>query len=551
MPLSRSGSAPSLGAALIARRMSTWPVFVMSASAMTPYTVVAGALPLGFALIQETGIPVAYVLVALVLGVFAVGLAAMARHLPNPGAFYAYAAAGLGKRWGVAGAFVALVAYNAMQIGLYGAFGPAAGAAATLVDGPEFWGVWVLAAWALITLLGLLKIQVNARILGVLVCAEIVIVVVLDAVMLAHPAGGVIRYDTLNPGLILSPGGVALLVGAVTGMVGFETALVYAGETRQPRKTIARAIFLTLGLALLLYGGSAWAMSVAAGPDQIVAVAADHLTDLFFYLPSGYLPRVVMDIATVLFATSLFAAMLAFHHTVARYTLTLAREGVLPAWLARTRDDEVPVTASLTQSGVALLALVGYLVTALDPTTDLFFFGTVSGGLGVLILMSIAAVAVVRFFHANPHGENIWRRAIAPRVSATVLIVMLLLTVAFFGHLLGTDDPVKVWAAPTTFLTAGVAGAVWATTLRRRRPQVYTAIGIGSRHHPPAPPEPAIAWVPTVRPPAADTIQRVTATHLNIPRRPGSPIDDTALPTRQRRSYPDNTEGRHTRRDQS
>jgi hypothetical protein len=59
------------------------------------------------------------------------------------------------------------------------------------------------------------------------------------------------------------------------------------------------------------------------------------------------------------------------------------------------------------------------------PATDLFFYGTIAGGLGVLILMSVAAVAVVRFFHRHPLGENRWRRRVAPIVSAAFLITML------------------------------------------------------------------------------------------------------------------------------
>ena len=52
----------------------------------------------------------------------------MSRHVANAGAFYAYVARGLGKVPGVGAAFVALIAYNAMQIGIYGLFGVAMGA---------------------------------------------------------------------------------------------------------------------------------------------------------------------------------------------------------------------------------------------------------------------------------------------------------------------------------------------------------------------------------------------------------------------------------------
>ena len=93
--------------------------FVMSAAA--PLTVAAGLVTTGYAVTGVQGIPLAFVVVGAVLAVFAVGYVAMARYVANAGAFYAYVAQGLGRPLGVGAAWVALVAYNALQVGLYGA----------------------------------------------------------------------------------------------------------------------------------------------------------------------------------------------------------------------------------------------------------------------------------------------------------------------------------------------------------------------------------------------------------------------------------------------
>jgi amino acid transporter len=478
MPRTRSSS---LEAGLRAGRLSTWGLFFLGIAAVTPLSVVAGAIPLGYGQVRQLGVPAGYTVVALVLGLFAVGLAAMANHVPNSGAFYSYVAAGLGRPAGVATAMVALVAYNAMQIGLYGAFGVATAAAMSTFGVHVYWGVWVLLGWLAVGLLGQLNIRANARILGILISAEVLIVLVLDAAMVTHPAGGTVRYDTLDPLLLAHPEGAASLVGGIAGLVGFEIPLAFALLARDPRKTTRRAIYAILAVVGLLYAGSAWAMSVVTGPDRIIEVAAQHLSDLFFVLPRPYLPGVVLYVGAVLFATSLFAAMLAFHSTVARYTLTLAREGVLPPWLATTRDDEVPVGGSALQTVVAILSLLAVVTLGLDPTSDLFFYGTISGGLGVLVLMSVASVAVIRFFHRRHLGENLWRRRLAPVVSAAFLISVLVLTLAFFGELLGTTDPVRIWATPTVYVLAAVSGVVWAYRLRKTRPDAWAVIGQGDR----------------------------------------------------------------------
>ena len=62
----------------------------------------------------------------MILIIFSVGYTAMARHHTSTGAFYSYVARGLKQPAGGAAAIIALLGYNAMQIGLYGLFGAAA-----------------------------------------------------------------------------------------------------------------------------------------------------------------------------------------------------------------------------------------------------------------------------------------------------------------------------------------------------------------------------------------------------------------------------------------
>ena len=64
-------------------------VFMVVATA-APLTAMATALPLVVGLGNGVGAPGTYLLVALVLALFAVGYAAMSAHMTNAGAFYAY-----------------------------------------------------------------------------------------------------------------------------------------------------------------------------------------------------------------------------------------------------------------------------------------------------------------------------------------------------------------------------------------------------------------------------------------------------------------------------
>ncbi|AYF26643.1 amino acid permease [Micromonospora tulbaghiae] len=478
-----SSSPPDVVNAVLARgKLGTFTLvfFVMAAAA--PLTVVAGGATTGFAVTGVTGIPVAYLAVAAVLGLFSVGFVAMSRRIVNAGAFYTYVAHGLGKPLGVAIAFLALAAYNAMQVGLYGGFGPILEsdlAARTGINVP--WWLCAYAALAVIAVLGVLRIDLNGKILAAMLVGEIAIALVYDAVMVTHPAGNTVSFDTLAPDHLLAAGIGAALVTAITGFVGFEATTVLAEEVKDPRRTVARATYIAVTVTGVLYGLSAWAMSVATGPDRIVNAAGEQGTDLMFNLVSPYVASEIVSIGRILFITSLFAALLSFHHTVARYLFALGRERVLPSALARTgRRTLAPVVGSLTQTAIAAVVLAGYVWSGADPIVNLFFWITVTGGLGVLVLMTITSVAVVAFFARRRHDENVWRAAIAPAMAALVLGAILFVTVQQFDTLLGVapTSPLR-WLFPAGYAAVAVLGLAWALYLRRSRPDVYDAIGLG------------------------------------------------------------------------
>src|ERR1700723_3360081 len=152
------GRPGSFSRTLARDRLGIPAVLFFVLAGVAPLTVAAGVIPTAFATTGLTGIPAAFVVIAVILAVFAAGYMAMSRRITHSGAFYAFIARGLGRPAGVAAALVALVAYTFLQVGLYGALGPAAqGEAAAHLKVHEPWWVWALIAWALVTGLGQLR----------------------------------------------------------------------------------------------------------------------------------------------------------------------------------------------------------------------------------------------------------------------------------------------------------------------------------------------------------------------------------------------------------
>lgn len=453
--------------------------FVMCAA--TPLTVVGAVVPTGIAVTGRVDLPVAFVAVGVVLALFCVGYVAMAGRIRHAGGFYAFVSRGLGRPLGVGAAWVALLAYNGLQVGLYGAIGAAAGPLLQSWLGVDVaWWVFALVAWVLVAVLGLLNVTISRNVLGVLLLGEVAVIVVYAVANLLDPAGGTVPTEPLDPANLLSPGVGAILALAVLGFVGFEATTVFAEESRGP-DTVRHASYLTVAVIAVLYGLSSW--GTVAGAGRAVEAARASGPDLIFQLASARLGSGLVEVGRILFVTSILAAMVSFHLTTARYFFALGRERVcLPAGFGRTSPRTgAPVAGSLVQSGIGLVVIVGYAVGGWDPVVHLFFaFGT-SGGLGVLLLIAVTALAVLGYFARHPSGETLWRRRVAPALAAVAVAVVLFLVVANFGSLLGVDDssPLR-WGVPGLFAVVGIAGVGWGLAVRARDRARYDGIGLGS-----------------------------------------------------------------------
>lgn len=468
-------------AALAEDRLGVPSIVFFVISAAAPLMVVAGSVPTAYAVTGVLGVPFAFLMLGAIFALFAVGYVTMARHVVNAGAFYAYAAQGLGRTQGVATAWVALLAYNALQLGLYGIIGSAA--EPLLVDwfgGSPAWWVIALVAWALTGLLGLLRVDVNGKILSVLLVSEIAVVLLFDLGDVMNAAPGGVSMEGFTPGALFVPGVGAALATVVAGFAGIESSVVFAEESKDRTRTVPLATYLGIAIIAVLYAVSAWAQTVPTGPDGIVKAATDQGTVLIFNQAAAHLGSVA-TIGSVLFVTSSLACMIAFHNTTARYIFALGRENVLPAVFGRTSArTAAPMAGSVLQTALGLIVIAVYAISGLDPVTKLFFTFGAFGGLGLLTLLTVTSISVIVFFSHDPRGETTWRTRVAPALAALALCVIIGLTLINFDTVLGVapDSPIR-WILPGVFVVAIVFGVVWARVLKTTRPEVYANIGLG------------------------------------------------------------------------
>jgi amino acid transporter len=436
-------------------------LFMMTLSSAAPLTGVIGGLvaAYGFGVVA---VPAACVVVMAGWGLFTVGYVAVSRHVPHAGPFYAQIARGLGPAWGVAGAAVALLAYNAIIFCLYGLLG------ATLAGflGGSWW-VWALVAWAAVAALGLAHVRLSAGLLKVLLALEVLVAVAFAVVGLTHPAGGHLSWAPLSPAHLTGAGLGGVFALIVASHLGLETTLAFGEEARSHRLLARACLFGVVVLGCLLMF-CAWALAAVSGPDRLATISADTV----FGTLGRHLGLLVLVLGEVLLVTSILAAMISVHQTVARYVFVLAREDVLPQRLGRVRRGlGVPVGGSLVQSSIGLAVIGVWTLLGADAMV-LFSWLAALAAVGLMALMVTACAAAWRFFHHGGGGnESVFTRMIAPVGGMVAMGVLLAVTVSNLYVLVGTSsESGVVWLLPGLVVGASVAGLVWGVVVQRRHP---------------------------------------------------------------------------------
>lgn len=440
-------------------------VFIVLGAA-APMAVIVGAMPLAVALGDGAGFTGAYVLAGIVLALFSVGYAAMSRHVTDAGAFYGYVGRGLGRPAGSAAGYVALIAYNAVAIALSAAF--ASFAHSSLDDvlhvnlgWQVWWGIGVAAAAALTWR----RIALTARVLGVALLCEIVILVVFDAAVLADKGVGGFSLSVFTPSAVFSGAAGIGILYAFTSFVGFESAAIYGEEAKDPERTVARATYASLAIVGIFYTFTTWAAISAYGADQARRVA-DRGPGMFVFTASrvevGTFSSKAME---VLIVTSLFAGFLAFHQAAARYLFAVSRDGLAFRALGLThRRHGTPHVAQAVQLTIVVLVVGSLALAGRDPYLQIAAPTLALGTLGIIVLQAAASVSIVAFFRRRG-DRRLWSTFIAPLLSSGGLIASAILAVTNFGALVGSHSTV-IGVLPWLYVVAAAIGLLALARLR-------------------------------------------------------------------------------------
>jgi amino acid transporter len=449
-------------------------------SAAAPLTAVAGGVPLSMLLGNGPGIPGTFLLVTLILLLFSIGYVAMARHIRNAGAFYAYTAQGLGGFLGGGAALVAILAYNAMQIGVFGMFGAATSGLFAGLGLELPWWVWTYIGIAIVAVFGYRRVDLSAKILTVLVVCEYLVVLIIDAAILFKGGDAGLSAAPFTPTAILSGSPAIGILFCFAAFIGFEATTIYSEEAREPHRTVPRATYASVLIIGLFYMFTSWLMVNGEGVDKLVPTlqGLKDPTTFLFALAERYVGPWITIVMNVLFVSSLFAGVLAFHNGVARYMYVAGREGLLPSSIGVTHPVfHSPHVASIVQTVIAVVVVAIFAFLGLDPVLAQFSWLTNVATLAIILLMASTAFSIVVFFTRNPGLEsNPVVTKVLPVLTGVVLLALVYYIAVNFGDLAGASGALAIFL-PCLVLIAAVIGILSAIRLKAANPAAFSRLG--------------------------------------------------------------------------
>lgn len=452
---------------------------VMSVLAFSsPLTTVAGFIPV-LLLFSGPTAPGIYLLLTVMLLMFSVGFVRMSRRVDNPGGFYSFVTAGLGKPAGLGGALLALFGY--LFIGFYAPSLFAVTLQGFIVSfgGPEIpWYWFALGIIATTTTLAYRRIDLSARVLSIVMMLEVLVVIVFNIYAFAAGTSSPTTDIAFAMPWFTDAGlGLALLF-AVGNFFGFEATVIYREEVRNPEQTIPRATYLAVIGIGVFYAIAAWAYIAVIGAGDVQAVAAANTVSLFDDTVTALIGKIFAEVATLLLITSILASMLSVQNIAARYGFSLAVDHVLPSFLGRVhRRHRSPYLSALAVGGIWAVATVIFTVLGVSP--DLLYpVASGSGTFAVLLLLFITSFAVLVFFlrRRRTAPESLWKTIIAPAGSALFLGVITYLAITNYPELIGGNVILTVVFMAFTFALF-FGGIAYAFYLRSRRPDTYARLG--------------------------------------------------------------------------
>jgi amino acid transporter len=445
--------------------------------------------------------PATFVIAAVILTIFSVGYIEMARRVTAAGGFYSFVSHGFGQVIGMGTAFVITLSYiifSAANVGVTSYF--AQSNIATWTNGNVDLPIWLLYAVLIVLAMGLsyFHVEFTARILGVFLVTELIGLLVFGFAVLFQGGKNGIPTESFDFSAISGNSDAKAGLGALAGVaffgafwswVGFEMAPNYAEESRNPKKLMAWATYISvIGLGFL-YTFICWMFVAGWGVGNSSSAVVSQFTgklphgyaSAFYPLTDTFVGHAWTILFQLLMITGSFACMCAFFNTSTRYAFSMGREGLIPRVFSRTHPTHrSPYVAILLVGAIVTGWTVGFYLydsSTLGALLKLGTYGPLIFVFGILGVQALVSFAIIWYFWTKARdGWHWWKTGLAPLLGGLGQIPIMYL-VNHNSAFLGGGEPFVLKYLAWEVLAIFVAGMGVALYFKSRDPARYASIG--------------------------------------------------------------------------
>jgi amino acid transporter len=370
------------------RTLSLGSVVLFGIAYMTPI-IVLGTFGI---LAQSTAgmVPAAYLAALVAMFFTAMSYGRMASAFPVAGSAYSYVRKAISPKLGFIAGWAVLLDYLFLPMAIWLIGAAYLNSAFPAV--PQW--IWVLAFIGITSAINIVGLKLANGINALLMLVQFLVLIAFVA-LCVHYVGG----DTSTPLWSVKPffngdmqmpliiSGAAI---ACYSFLGFDAVSTLTEETRDPRRTIPRAIMLITLIGGLIFVGVSYFVQIAHPSFQF-----DSVDSAAYEIARNIGGDLFVSIFLIGLIVGQFASGLSAQASGSRLLFAMGRDGVLPKSFFGTLHERfgTPVNSILLCAVVALLAL------KLDVTTSTSFIN-----FGAFLAFSLVNLSVI--FHYWIGGEN-------------------------------------------------------------------------------------------------------------------------------------------------
>ncbi len=220
----------------------------------------------------------------------------------------------------------------------------------------------------------------------------------------------------------------AMLYG-IEAYGGMGTVIGIGEETKYAKKAVPRAILISAVLVAITLVSAMYALTIAWGPAKMATYAISPDPGLIiwhrFFGPVG-------ELILLFFILNGYIAYTVANPIVqARVLYSMARDGVLPKWLAVTHKKyQTPYRAIVVISIIGLMVGV-VLSVPFGPFTAAIITGGIAG-IGLVLSHAMANIGYVNFARKTRIKYSLWLDVVVPFVSTATLLPILYFAFQYF-----------------------------------------------------------------------------------------------------------------------